>query len=168
MPHIHLKGGGGGDGPPPYDPHGTVGKPEINADETILEFVHELIITCVLMTVFVLFETWQHHKHCRFGHAAGLIFLVGIGVSVGTYHGDVFLTPFSYVALFDFAIPFILFNDGYNMRKKYFLKELSNVCIQGIISTFIGMTMSIVALYFVMKLDFVRQSFHWDRDQSVW
>ena len=58
MPHTHLKAGGGGDGPPPYDPHGDIGKPELSQDETILEFVHELIITCVLMTIFVLFETW--------------------------------------------------------------------------------------------------------------
>ena len=167
MSHIHLKAGGGG-GPPTYDPHGDVGKPVLSEGESLVQFIHELIITCVLMSVFVMFETWQEHKHCRFGHAAGLVFLVGAGFSVGAYKADLFLTPFSAVALFDFAIPFILFNDGYNMRKKYFLKEISNVCIQGIISTFIGMTMSIVALFFVMKLEFVRHSYHYDRDQAVW
>ena len=107
-----LKEGGGGEG------GGGEGEGGETAGEKLFGAVPELILSVLLMAIFVLFETFQEHKRIRFGHAAALITILGIISSIIVHWAnDSFLEPFSEVALFDYAIPFILFNDGYNMRK---------------------------------------------------
>ena len=79
--------------------------------------VVQLIIVVGLMALFVIVETYHEHKKWRFGHAASLVMLVGLCMSALVFYFDVKTESFSESAVFDYAIPIIVFNDGYNMRK---------------------------------------------------
>lgn len=114
------------------------------------------------MVTFVIFETWQEQTHFRFGHAAGLVLLVGFGFSVVSYHFfDLFITAFSEAALFEYAIPFIVLNDGFNMRRQRFFKELASICLQGILTSFLSMSITIVCIYYLLKIELFRTSYHY-------
>ena len=63
-----------GEGPKPFRPHGDIGLPDVEK-ESLLEMGHQLIITCILMICFVVYETWQEHKHFKFGIALAKLFL---------------------------------------------------------------------------------------------
>ena len=104
----------------------------------------------------------MEHHHFKFGHAAGLIFILAIVASIVVFKMGYMLQSFSYVALFDYALPFILYNDGYNMRKQRFYKEMSNIHIQGVLVTFVGLGIMIALIYNAMKIDMVREVYHYD------
>ena len=70
-----------------------------------------------MMAMFVLVETFHEHKKYKFGHAASLVMLIGLCMSTLVFYFDVSTETFSESAVFDYAIPIIVFNDGYNMRK---------------------------------------------------
>ena len=118
------------------------------------------------MAIYTLFETYQHQTHLKFGHAAALVLILGIIISVIVYNTDQMLREFDAVALFDYAIPFILLNDGYNMRKQRFFKETSNICIHGVLTTFMGIAITMVLIYYILKLDFVRTSYGYEHEDT--
>ena len=69
------------------------------------------------MTIFVIVETFHESKKCKFGHAASLVMMFGLFLSALVFWFDISTGTFSETAVFDYAIPIIVFNDGYNMRK---------------------------------------------------
>ena len=69
------------------------------------------------MTIFVIVETFCEHKKFKFGHAASLVMMFGLFMSALVFWFDISTGHFSETAVFDYAIPIIVFNDGYNMRK---------------------------------------------------
>ena len=146
-----------------FDPHDNTPKDELVPE---VSEIGNLIVLVALMTVFVLLETGMEHHHVKFGHAAGVVFLLGIITSIIVFNVGYMLKSFGYIALFDYALPFILYNDGYNMRKQRFYKEMSNIHIQGVLTTFLGLGIMITLIVYALKLDFVRESYHYDN--GVW
>ena len=69
------------------------------------------------MTMFVIVETFHESKKWKFGHAASLVMMFGLLMSAAVFWFDISTGHFSETAVFDYAIPIIVFNDGYNMRK---------------------------------------------------
>ena len=153
-----------------FDPHNPDGNGEsrITEDETLIGTLPELVVACIMMAIYILVETFQHYKHYKFGHAAGGILVLGILTSVIIFKCGYLLNEFSAIALFDYAIPIILYNDGYNMRKQRFFKELSNICVHGILTTFVGIAITVTAIHFILKIDLVRKSFNFNQDEKIW
>ena len=87
-------------------------------------------------------------------HETGLVLLCGIAFSFiyyaakGSSERDVF--RFSQGVFFDFFLPPIIINSGYNMRRKKFFQNLGNVAIFGL-----GVTFVCFALYSVMTWLFI-------------
>jgi len=87
-------------------------------------------------------------------HETGLVLIVGICFSwvyffaVGDSQREVF--RFSQGVFFDFFLPPIIINSGYNMRRKKFFQNLGNVAIFGL-----GVTFVCFALYSVMTYLFI-------------
>ena len=150
-----LAGGNSG-----FDPHASTD--EVDELAPSVSEIGNLIVIVSLMTIFVLVETGMEHHHVKFGHAAGVVFLLGIISSIVVFNVGYMLQSFSYIALFDYALPFILYNDGYNMRKQRFYKEMSNIHIQGVLTTFIGLGIMITMIHYALKFDFVRESYHYN------
>ena len=111
------------------------------------------MIVVGLMTLFVMYETFHEHRKFKFGHAAALVMLLGIGLSALVFYFDLKTDKFSEAAVFDYAIPVIVFNDGYNMRKQRFFKEMSNINIHGKIVTLAGFFLTYFSLYALLSFD---------------
>ena len=109
------------------------------------------MIVVGLMTLFVMYETFHEHRKFRFGHAAALVMLIGIGMSALVFYFDLKTDKFSEAAVLDYAIPVIVFNDGYNMRKQRFFKEMANINMHGKIVTFAGFLLTYFGLYFLLS-----------------
>ena len=142
--------GGGGEGEGPVD--GVV----------------QLIIVVALMSLFVLVETFHEHKKFKFGHAASLVMLIGLGLSVLVYFLGVETESFSETAVFDYAIPIIVFNDGYNIRKQRFYKETANIKIFGVFVTFLTFGITFAALNAFLKLDQVAKVYEYNEEGHTW
>ena len=115
-----------------------------------------------MMTIYILVETFQEHKHFKFGHAASVVLIVAMTTSFFVFKAGYLHNEFSAVALFDYAIPLILYNDGYNMRKQRFFNELGNICLHGVVTTFVGIAMTVTSIYFILKISTVRKTFHFN------
>ena len=89
------------------------------------------------MFLMVLIGTYMESKHWRFGHETGVIILVGIIFSSSLYfaYGEALPIKYSEHFLFDYALPLILFSEGYNMKRRRFFKNINNASLFGILGT---------------------------------
>jgi len=82
-------------------------------------------------------------------HETAMVLVIGIAFSwglflwKGTAEREVFV--FSEAVFFDFFLPPVIINSGYNMRRKKFFQNLGNVAIFGL-----GVTFVCFGLYSVM------------------
>lgn len=76
----------------------------------------------------------------KIGHETGATILLGMIISYifwlsyGNAQNETF--KFSQTAFFEFFLPPVIFNSGYNMRKKKFFQNLGNILIFGLLVTF--------------------------------
>ena len=128
----------------------------------------QLIIVVSLMFLFVLVETFHESRNLKFGHAASLVMLIGLGMSVLVYFLGLETETFSETAVFDYAIPIIVFNDGYNMRKQRFFKETANIKVYGVFVTFMTFTLTYSALEWVMELEQIKTIYEYNKEEKKW
>jgi hypothetical protein len=88
-----------------------------------LDALPRLMLILGLITVYTIVDSIMETKHPRFGHATGVVLVLGGIISLGVYYSETHdLQAFLTIKiLFSFLLPFILMNEGYNMhRKKFF------------------------------------------------
>jgi NhaP-type Na+/H+ or K+/H+ antiporter len=77
--------------------------------------------------------------HCIIGHEAGFIIIIGAAVSFSSYYfGHVELTEmltFDENFFFYFCLPPIVFASGYNMKRKKFFENFTNILLFGLFGT---------------------------------
>ena len=127
-----------------------------------------LIIVVGIMTMFVIVETYQEHKKFKFGHAASLVMLIGLIMSVFVFIFGIETGGFSETAIFDYAIPIIVFNDGYNMRKQRFFKEMLLINRHGIFVNFFNFFLTLGLLGAFMQFDWIKTSYKYNEEENSW
>lgn len=95
-----------------------------------------VIFLCVII-FFVVMGSYMESKHFIFGHETTVIILVGMLVSwiVARFNhdeGERLVFQFNAGIFFDFMLPCILFAAGYNMRRREFFKNFTNIVKFGI------------------------------------
>jgi NhaP-type Na+/H+ or K+/H+ antiporter len=113
---------------------------EINAEHEQLVFY---IFFLSFMIFFFTMEGIIHMKKPLIGHQTVFTILLGLVWSVlwfisKGYHPDrVKVFQFSHSAFFDFMLPPIIYNSGFNMKRKNFFTNLGNITIFGLGTTFV-------------------------------
>jgi NhaP-type Na+/H+ or K+/H+ antiporter len=91
----------------------------------------------------------------RFGHETCATIILGILVSIIAWtikpvpNSEVF--SFKSGFFFNFFLPPIVFNSGFNMRKKKFFANLGNVALFGLVCTLVCFVIYSVAVVVVIK-----------------
>ena len=137
-------------------------------EEDGLPEVVYLIIVVGIMTMFVIVETYQEHMKFKFGHAASLVMLIGLIMSVFVFIFGIETGSFSETAIFDYAIPIIVFNDGYNMRKQRFFKEMLLINRHGIFVNFFNFFLTLGLLGAFMQFDWIKTSYKYNEEENSW
>ena len=89
------------------------------------------------MSIYVIIGTFMDTHRCGFGHETGVVILLGMLIAYGiTFSGRTVTTAhFNPHLLFNICLPLILFAAGYNMRRKRFFENISNITMFGVLST---------------------------------
>lgn len=95
--------------------------------------------------------------HCKIGHEAGLVIIFGMlfsWLAFQTGHTDLNkMMTFDDNFFFYFCLPPIVFASGYNMKRKEFFKNFTNILLFGLFGTLITFTSFSVMTYIVCKFD---------------
>ena len=106
-----------------------------------------------LLALYIIIGTWMEIKHFCIGHETGVIILIGIAVSVTIYHFEgpkAEQLQWNNEFFFNALLPLIIFATGYNMRRKKFFENISNVAKFGLLGTvltfifYTGMTLLLI------------------------
>jgi NhaP-type Na+/H+ or K+/H+ antiporter len=115
-----------------------------------------LIVVLFLLMVYNLFEAYKHKHHLNFGHEAALVALLGLFLSWLFFESQEnsfnTIMAFNGTMFFYFVLPPIVFAAGFNMYRKEFFKNITNVLIFGIGGTFVAFGAYFSIVYF-MTLD---------------
>jgi len=141
--------------------NGTVDWAQLSDEETVSPEEHGkrivfLAVILLLMLIFFWMENVMHKYKPKVGHETGITILLGICFSLAYFkwHGvnatDYEVFHFRPYVFFDFILPPIIFNSGYNMRRKKFFTNLGNIMITGLGVTFVCFTIYSAATYFVL------------------
>jgi len=110
------------------------------------------------MFIFFFAEALFERYKFRCGHQTGVTVVFGVAFSMAMHfltkdaHINVF--KFSESIFFDFLLPPIIFNSGYNMRQKKFFQNIGNVSIFGIAVTFVCFSMYSAVTYILLQAEF--------------
>lgn len=124
----------------------------LNHEETSLVFYLSFM---TLMLVFFFGTAFIEKVKPPIGHETGLTVITGVAISFlfwemfGTSKKEAF--QFSADAFFNFYLPPIIFNSGFNMRKKKFFQNLGNITIFGIFITFVTFFFYSVGTFIVVE-----------------
>ena len=121
-----------------------------------------------MMTLYVVVETYLEHKKWWFGHAASLIMFIGLILSGLVLIFGIKIGGFSEAAILDFAVPIIVFDHGYNMRKQRFFKETTLINRHGMFTNFLNFFLIVPCLLWAMKFDFVKTSYKFNEEKEFW
>jgi sodium/hydrogen exchanger-like protein 6/7/sodium/hydrogen exchanger 8 len=122
-------------------------EPQVEIKEKIVYWqkdIHafEVFITVFLLLTFLFFifmSLIEKYKP-KVGHETGITILLGMGASYlfWLYYGNERQRGFQFSAnvFFEFFLPPVIFNSGYNLRKKQFFYNLGNILIFGLLVTF--------------------------------
>lgn len=94
------------------------------------------IVVMIMLFLYMLFGALIEKYHCKVGHEASLLVLIGLGVSFISFHMGFY--DFNKIMTFDenfffyFVLPPIIFAAGYNMKRKEFFKNFKNIVVLGL------------------------------------
>ena len=110
-----------------------------HAEEAV--FNAGILIIFFMLMLYMLFEAYKHKKDLKFGHEASLVCVVGLAVSaiMWSYSVGEFsdMMTFNDNLFFYFILPPIVFASGFNMYRKKFFGNLTNILLFGLVSTLI-------------------------------
>lgn len=116
-----------------------------------------LLIMFVLLIFFFVVDALFEKLHPPFFHVTGASLILGIAFSLSFYfiHGEDYndykLFQFRPDVFFDFILPPIVFNAGFNMKRKKFFENLGNIAITGIGVTFVCFFFYTAATYWFIQ-----------------
>jgi hypothetical protein len=120
------------------------------------EYVYAFYLTFFFMMLFFFVTGAMIEKFKpRFGHETCLTLILGIIISIILWsifpekNGTVF--KFSSGFFFNFFLPPIVFNAGFNMRKKKFFANLGNVALFGLVVTLVCFVIYSALAYLVIN-----------------
>ena len=103
---------------------------------------------------FMIFEALRHKNHWTFGHEAS--FVVVVGFIISAFYIKIGKEEFADIMAFNddlffyFILPPIIFACGYNMYRKKFFDNFTNIALFGVLGTFMlfgvfaGLTITVV------------------------
>jgi NhaP-type Na+/H+ or K+/H+ antiporter len=109
------------------------------------------------MLIFFIGAGFVEKYKPRCGHETGLVLIIGVVFSI-VYYACVGYTSrhvfkFSYGIFFDFFLPPVIMNSGYNMRRKKFFENLGNVMIFGLGVTFVSFILYSIMTHLFIRFD---------------
>ena len=113
------------------------------------------IIIMFVLLVYMFLGSLLEKYHCVVGHEAGLVILVGMAISLlalYTGHHEVnTIMTFDENFFFYFCLPPIVFASGYNMKRKKFFENFTNILFFGLFGTVIQFTIFSILTYIVVQ-----------------
>lgn len=133
------------------DPIVDIPGPIIMSDEALtteemshLVFNEGIIVVFIMLMIYMGFEAFKHKHELAFGHEASLVTLLGFFISwcfmkAGTAD---FAQMFQFQddLFFYFVLPPIIFASGFNMQRKKFFQNFTNIILLGLVGTIIAFT----------------------------
>lgn len=112
------------------------------------------IVVMLIIILYMVIGAWLEKIHSKFGHESGLIIIIGIVISfIGSNGGhEDFgkMMTFDPTFFFYFCLPPIVFAAGYNMKRKKFFENFSNILMFGLVGTIIQFVIFSTLTYCVM------------------
>lgn len=101
-----------------------------------------IILFLFILITYIVVGSWMEKKHFKFGHETGMIIVVGIIISLIIRSADKLelredIEAFPDELFFDVFLPLIIFATGYNMRRKNFFENITNISKFGLLGTFL-------------------------------
>lgn len=97
------------------------------------------IVIMFIIILYMIIGSYLEHRHSTIGHESGIIILIGIVISfIASHEGhDDFgkMMTFDPNFFFYFCLPPIVFAAGYNMKRKKFFENFTNILLFGLIGT---------------------------------
>lgn len=105
-------------------------------------FNYGITILFGMLIIYMAFDAFKKKHSIAFGHEASLVTLIGLGVSycfieLGQSEFN-HLVKFNDDLFFYVILPPIVFANGFNLHRKKFFSNFTNILIFGVIGTFIA------------------------------
>lgn len=113
------------------------------------------IVIFMMFMVYMLLGTLLESKGSFFGHESGAVILIGMAISMTSMASG--HDEFNHMMTFDenfffyFCLPPIVFASGYNMKRRMFFKNITNILILGLFNTILQFTLFSVFTYIFVE-----------------
>jgi NhaP-type Na+/H+ or K+/H+ antiporter len=111
------------------------------------------IIIMMILLFYMFVGSMLEKYHCKIGHEAGLVIIFGMILSFLAFHsGHADLSKsltFDENFFFYFCLPPIVFASGYNMKRREFFKNFTNILLFGLFGTLITFTAFSIMTYVI-------------------
>ena len=113
------------------------------------------IIVIFMLMCYMAIGTFLETRHAIVGHESGLIIIIGVGFSylvmATEFHHFSEMITFDSNFFFYFCLPPIVFAAGYNMKRKKFFENFTNILLFGLFSTLLAFTFFSFFTYLVVR-----------------
>lgn len=117
------------------------------------------IVVFLMLMFYMAMGTCIKSRNLNFGHEASATILLGMAISAGAYYEGYLefndMLKFSDDTFFYFCLPPIVFASGYNMQRGNFFRNLNNILVFGVLSTFVCFTIFSLFTIYCMDMDFM-------------
>jgi NhaP-type Na+/H+ or K+/H+ antiporter len=96
-----------------------------------------LIAAILIMIGYAYFSIYREEYSIKFIHHSGFAILMGIGFGAVLKYFFNSTLEFTSAIFFDFMLPLIIFEQGYNMKRKRFFKNMGSIALFGFLGTII-------------------------------
>jgi NhaP-type Na+/H+ or K+/H+ antiporter len=111
----------------------------------------------MILLFYMFMGSLLERYHCVVGHEAGLVIIFGFLISLLAYstgHDDMNkMLTFDENFFFYFCLPPIVFASGYNMKRKKFFENFTNILLFGLFGTILQFTIFSIFTYIVCQSD---------------
>lgn len=112
------------------------------------------VIIMIILFFYMFIGSVLEKYHCSVGHEASLVIILGMVLSFMSYssgHEDMNkMLTFDENFFFYFCLPPIVFASGYNMKRKKFFENFTNILLFGLIGTVVQFTLFSFFTYIVV------------------
>ena len=119
------------------------------------------IVIMIIIILYMIIGSWLEHRHSLIGHESGIIILIGIAISfIASHEGH---EDFGKMMTFDpnfffyFCLPPIVFAAGYNMKRKKFFENFTNILLFGLFGTLLQFSLFSIFTYIVCSADVLQK-----------